>query len=1005
MRKLLSIKSFILFLGCLFLSVTCYADSVSLQDTLYADKTKIVSQQVDLLKNRVLQSKNEINKLQNELDQKQSELTLEHVNKQSLDKAGLDIAVAKSNLDSVGIELAESQQTITRLEKDTQEIENQFNDYTIFGIKIVHNDGVNLHNLQEELGYEKNLLELEKKRSEYLEQLQNLSNTALQYYKNEYSHIDSILKSQTIMQLKDRQAKSELGFQQQQSYWLQQLNSLYAELNRLDAKKQTNTPTYAKLENEIFYANENVSFTYLQTLIARYEDQIQQLKISVARTSSINLLNKVSDQVQLLGKQLDRVHELLKDRISILERRKDFLLQSKESGQEYVFGLTSLDTQYKDAVTSVLSLDQQLKAFRATLDKTLQQELSSRQGLPGFGARAWIDLGSEMLLVPSLTFQVLKSLTFNMLNAIHEIKTSWWMIIAAAELVWITGISFFGYFLRRIAEGMPDHEFGHVNLKWLLIKTARRNLLAIAAIANLVWLFYFCGIPSQNFNFLINLALVWLFFKVLLVVARLCLVETVHDRAGHDVRLYHRLKWSFIVGGVVTACTVFMHQLPLIFEVKDLFDRLFLAFLSVVSIFLLRSWEVLPGLVLPHIDEKHTYVKRVVRMMGFLIPVILLVNSVIGLFGFVNFVLTISWYEGIFLCVLLGYLFVRGLFSDAMHFASEVLISHVTNGWLWTEAFLKPIDKIFRMMLFLSAWVTLFAFYGWDKQSPVVVAITKTLHYPMFDLFNTTITLLSLLELTATIYVLCWAARWTREFVYRLLLSRTRDLGVRNSIAILSQYTVILVGIFVCLRVLGIDFRALTFVASAFALGVGLGLRDLVNNFACGFLLLFERPLRVGDTVTINDYEGEVTHIGGRAVTIRTWDHMEVLVPNAEIYSKIFLNWTAKDYIVRTVIDIKINRHDRPQDVQSVIHQVLAAHKDVLNDPIPEVFLKELNDGMTEFEVRYYINLRQVKSRVGVRSEVLVAIWEKFEEHGIQPPYPHHEIFLKAGQLPLSVPE
>jgi potassium efflux system protein len=517
----------------------------------------------------------------------------------------------------------------------------------------------------------------------------------------------------------------------------------------------------------------------------------------------------------------------------------------------------------------------------------------------------------------------------------------------------------------------------------------------MAIIGNVAWLFYLCDILMQNVSILINLALVGLFFKILLNAARLCLVETVHKRAGPDVRLYHRLRWSFIVGGIVTALTVFIHQLPLIYEVKDLFDRLFLLCLLTVSVFLLKSWDVLPGLILPHIDERHTYVKRVVRLLCLLIPVILLINSLIGLCGFVNFVQTISWYESVFLLVLVGYLFLRGLSGDVTHFFSQVMIRHVANGWLWTEAFLKPIDRVLRIVLFLSAWATLFHFYGWDRQSPVVINLIKLLNYQLISVFNTVITPLSILELVVTISMLTWTARWTREFVYRFLLSRTKDLGVRNSIAILSQYLAILAGIFICLRVLGIDFRALAYVAGAFAFGVGLGLRDLVNNFACGFLLLIERPLRVGDTVTINGHEGEVIHIGGRAVTVRTWDHMDVLVPNAEIFSKSFVNWTAKDNIIRTVIAIKINRHDKPQDVQSVIYQVLAEHKDVLSEPSPEVFLKELNDGLIEFEVRYYINLRLVKSRIGIRSEVLVAIWGAFEKHGIQPPYPHHEIHLK----------
>lgn len=152
----------------------------------------------------------------------------------------------------------------------------------------------------------------------------------------------------------------------------------------------------------------------------------------------------------------------------------------------------------------------------------------------------------------------------------------------------------------------------------------------------------------------------------------------------------------------------------------------------------------------------------------------------------------------------------------------------------------------------------------------------------------------------------------------------------------------------------------------------------------------------MGDIVSISDHEGEVTHIGGRAITVRTWDHLEMIVPNAEVFSKSFTNWTAKDSIVRTVISIKINRHDKPHDVQALIYNVLKHHKDVLEDPAPEVYLKELADGMIEFEVRYYLNLRQVKSRVGLRSEVLMAIWEAFEKHDIKPPYPHHEIFVKS---------
>jgi hypothetical protein len=106
-------------------------------------------------------------------------------------------------------------------------------------------------------------------------------------------------------------------------------------------------------------------------------------------------------------------------------------------------------------------------------------------------------------------------------------------------------------------------------------------------IGNIYWLFSLSGIPSQNFDFLIKLGLVWLFFKGIILITRLALVETMHDRTGDDVRLYQRLRAIFLIGAVITALTVFLHQLPLIYEVKDFSDRIFLFFLLLVSI--LRS--------------------------------------------------------------------------------------------------------------------------------------------------------------------------------------------------------------------------------------------------------------------------------------------------------------------------------------------------------------------------------------------------------------------------------
>ena len=595
----------LIFMSLFWFNTTCYADDFDAGAGFYPDKTKLIIQQIDLLKNRIKQAQGELQVLQKQ--EHAPTLAADSVSKQLLSQAELDIAVAKSNLDSINIELTECQQAVGRLEKDMQEIQNQLNVFNIFGLKISRNGSPDSEHLHEELENQTALLQLEKTRLNHLQKLQGYADNILQFYKMRYDHIDSLLKSQTVLLLKEQQAKTELGFEQQQSIWLQRLETLKLQLDQSKANQTVlDKEKYEKLQNEIFYVNENVNLTYLQMLIAAYQEQIQQLKISIARGSSITLFNKAADQAQLLGKQLTRLNTVLNGRADILTKRKAYFVQPEQSIDQYKTEFANLDVQYKLALKKVATLNENLVALRSSLDQALQQELSARQGLPALGTKAWLDFGGEILLVPTLAFQIFKSLSHSVVKGLANMTAWSWVFLLLLETTWMAIFWFFSYFLRRIVVGISDHEFGHINLKWLTIKLLNRNLIDVALILNLFWLFLFLEVPAQNFAILINLGLVWLLFKSMVMIARLCLVETVHDRDGHDVRLYRLLKRIFLIGGIVTALTVFMHQMPVIYEVKDLFDRLFLLFLLISSVFLLKQWHSVVGLMLPHIDERRT---------------------------------------------------------------------------------------------------------------------------------------------------------------------------------------------------------------------------------------------------------------------------------------------------------------------------------------------------------------------------------------------------------------
>lgn len=999
------IKATIIFI---FLLLSCSVKAGTVfglgeQEHLYLDKTELVEQQIGLLKKRLDQANHDLIFLQQERKKGFIFLTDDQANRYLLYKTDLNIATTKSNLDSVSIELIDSQQVLVWLEKNIQEIENQLNALRIFDLKHFHDDEVQMQSLRSELQYQQGLYQLEKMRGRYLANLQKTETAVFQLYRERYAELNAFLKSRKMLHIKEHQVKSELEFQQQQNYWLGQLASLYAQIKIQPA--DSNKEKYLQIERDISYANENINIIYLKNLITRHQDQIRQMWLSISHTNSISLLNSLSDQAQVLSKQIIRAGDLINRRLDIVNKRHtiysnegQLYLATSQGQKKGIEQFKYLENIYHELHKEFEHLNLRLVDFRGQLDKLIQHELSARQGLPGFSSDAWLDLGKEALMAPMLSYKLLRGFAGNVIRAMQKMPPLEWLFFIILEATLIVS---FSSIKKRITDYLKLLE-NTVTAKQLLLSLLSRNLMPLFLIGNAALIFYFLNIPEQQSQWLLDLIWAWLLFKTILSMARAGLVETLHDGQGYDVQLYYQIKKVLMVGSVVTFIAIFLHQLPLIYELKDFFDRFFLVLLLWFSVLILRSWRVVPELILQYIDPRRTYLKRLICLLGVFIPGLLFINSLMGVFGFVNLVWMISWYEGIFTAVLICYFLLRGLLSDAMEALSHLLICHVSNGWLWTEAFLKPLHTVLRLGLFFGAWVMLFLFYGWDQQSPVVEQLTKLLFYPLLNVLNTTITPINILAALFAVSLFYWAARWTREFVFRLLLSRTADQGIRNSISILSQYAVVVAGALICLRLLGIDLHNLFLVASGLLIAVGFGLRDLVNNFACGLLLLFERPLRVGDIVSVNNQEGQVLHIGSRAVTIRTWDHMEVIVPNTEFFNKYFVNWTVKDDIVRTVITIKIDRQDNPHDVQKVILNVLHQHKDVLSEPEPEVLMKEMIDTVCEFEVRYFINVKQVISRVNVRSDVLFSLWNAFAESGIKAPHLRHEILMtQPALLPL----
>jgi potassium efflux system protein len=135
---------------------------------------------------------------------------------------------------------------------------------------------------------------------------------------------------------------------------------------------------------------------------------------------------------------------------------------------------------------------------------------------------------------------------------------------------------------------------------------------------------------------------------------------------------------------------------------------------------------------------------------------------------------------------------------------------------------------------------------------------------------------------------------------------------LHNSLAIFSQYAIILLGVLIGLNLLNINLTSLTVFAGALGVGIGLGLQNIANNFVSGLILLMERPVRILDWVTISNHEGKVSRIGMRFLTVTTWDNQDVIIPNADLISTPFTNWTLSDALVRTIFVVGSRIHIGP---------------------------------------------------------------------------------------------
>ncbi len=241
--------------------------------------------------------------------------------------------------------------------------------------------------------------------------------------------------------------------------------------------------------------------------------------------------------------------------------------------------------------------------------------------------------------------------------------------------------------------------------------------------------------------------------------------------------------------------------------------------------------------------------------------------------------------------------------------------------------------------------------------------------------------------------------RWLKHKLNRTWLSRTpMHPGTREAIATVFGYIMFVLAVLAGLSFAGFDLTNLAIMAGALGVGIGFGLQNIVNNFISGIILLFERPIRPGDFISVGETSGFVRNVSIRSTEIETLDRMSVIVPNSDVLTTHVHNWTLRDPFGRINVPVGVAYGSDTEKVRDILLEVGRNHPDVVQAghafvPGPNVLFREFGDSSLNFELRVFI--RQIERRWMIQSDLNYAIDAAFRKEGVTIPFPQRDLWFR----------
>lgn len=811
---------------------------------------------------------------------------------------------------------------------------------------------------------------------------------------------------------RNRESAKRIGDNLSSSKQKLQLAGMNQMLGEILMKQQDTLPKVSVIQSEISRLKKSIADSGLEQI--NYAEEYKQLR---------DIDAFLTDFTE--GIPQNEVEPIRAELIELVKSRKLLLNQVIELKSSYLQALEELDMSFRKLLDVIESYNQFLAENLLWIRSTKPVSFSLFKSLPEELERLlspsnWIHIGN-LLIAQFKTTLSASFLLFLLVVLILMRKSFFDRVIATNEKIKSVRIDHIGYTFEAFF--------------WTALASLPLPLLVMF----IGWQLSMVPEPTE-FSNAVSLATIRMSidFLFLLLFADLAMPNGIivkHFRWQESVasKLHLELHWLMVL--LLPPLFIVVYSVTLesvgVGGVLTFLGILFI--IGAIVYFLLRTFTPDGGILQKYYKKNSdTFIVRYRFIWEKLFAVLIILSVVLVLLGYIHTVGTLIHNMFITIWIIYALVLIRELFArwmllvnrrlevqailtrreearmakEAMEVTGDKSIVHDELSPEYDEPEVDLVDlsiksrKLLDTILFSAGLVALW--FIWSPLLPAFSFLNEISLWSSVGMVDGVdkmipVTLGDLILATIVIFISINASRGLPALLeFILLQSKDSTVGGRYTATTLLRYVIIAIGTLSFFSIVGASWSQLQWLAAALSVGIGFGLQEIVANFISGLIILFERPIRVGDTVTVNDTTGLVTRIQIRATTITTYDKQELLVPNKEFITTQLLNWTLSDQTTRVIVPVGIAYGSDVEKAIKILKETAEEHKGILKSPESFVTFESFGDNALQLTLRAY--LPSLEKRLETITELHKAINEKFNEAGISISFPQRDIHFDTSK-------